>query len=84
MIPCGKAASILAGGIVYGMLLGFGVALMLVKVLTGVFDPPPAALTIPWGYLIVLFAATIGSTIVTIVASAAAARRDPVRELRRA
>ena len=24
---------------------------MLVKVLTGVFDPPPDALAVPWGYL---------------------------------
>jgi putative ABC transport system permease protein len=74
---------VLAGGIVFGTALGFGVAVMLVRVLTGVFDPPPNALTVPWGYLGVLFAATLAATLATIVVSAAAARRDPVRELRR-
>jgi putative ABC transport system permease protein len=73
----------LVGGIAFGVALGFGVSVMLVKVLTGVFDPPPDALTIPWVYLGVLAFATVASTIVTVVVSAAAARRDPVRELRR-
>jgi putative ABC transport system permease protein len=73
----------LVGGIVVGAALGFGVSAMLVKVLTGVFDPPPDALAIPWAYLVVLAIATIGSTVATILANAVAARRDPVWELRK-
>lgn len=42
---------ILAGGLVFGLISGFVTAWMLVKLLTGVFDPPPEALSIPWGYL---------------------------------
>lgn len=45
-----------AGGI-FGIATGFALAAMLVKLLTGVFDPPPEHLAVPWTYLIVLFAA---------------------------
>jgi len=31
----------------------------LVAVLTGVFDPPPDALTVPWGYLAAAAATTL-------------------------
>jgi putative ABC transport system permease protein len=34
---------------------------MLVKVLTGVFDPPPDVLSVPWPYLGVLVALTLGA-----------------------
>jgi putative ABC transport system permease protein len=53
---------ILVGGSVFGIVLGFGVAQMLVKVLTGVFDPPPDFLYVPWTYLILL---TIAATVST-------------------
>lgn len=39
------------GGTVLGGFLGWGLSVMLVKVLTGVFDPPPAHLAVPWVYL---------------------------------
>ncbi|BCG84860.1 hypothetical protein MesoLj113c_09700 [Mesorhizobium sp. 113-3-9] len=42
---------ILVGGMVFGLLSGLLTAWMLVKLLTGVFDPPPEALSIPWLYL---------------------------------
>jgi len=42
---------ILGGGAVIGAATGFAVAEMLVKVLTGVFDPPPEALAVPGLYL---------------------------------
>ena len=34
---------------------------MLVKVLTGVFDPPPDALAVPWGYLAAVVALALGA-----------------------
>ena len=34
---------------------------MLVKVLTGVFDPPPDALAVPWGYLAALAAVGVAA-----------------------
>ena len=78
-----EGAIMLAGGLLFGILLGLGVAQMLVKVLTGVFDPPPSTLAVPWEYLTLLFVVVVVSTLATIVASAAAVRRDPVKELRR-
>ena len=41
---------VLVGGAAIGTLLGLGVAVILVRVLSGVFDPPPGRLVMPWGY----------------------------------
>ncbi len=73
---------ILAGGALIGTVIGFGVAQMLVKLLTNVFDPPPEALAIPWTYLVVVAAAAIASTIVAILSAQATARRPVVEALR--
>jgi putative ABC transport system permease protein len=40
---------------------------MLVKMLTGVFDPPPASLSVPWFYLVVLISAAAVSTIIAVL-----------------
>jgi putative ABC transport system permease protein len=50
--------------------------------LTGIFDPPPDALAIPWGYLAFLAAAAIGSTILAIVGVRGYARRQILEALR--
>jgi putative ABC transport system permease protein len=42
---------ITAGGLVAGGLLAWVLSRVLVSVLKGVFDPPPSALTVPWGYV---------------------------------
>ncbi|MEO6310084.1 MAG: hypothetical protein ABIO33_05315, partial [Leifsonia sp.] len=39
------------GGVLAGIVVGGVLSQMLVAVLTGVFDPPPAGLAVPWGYL---------------------------------
>jgi putative ABC transport system permease protein len=49
-----EAVTILSGGGLVGMCLGWLVAFALVKVLAGVFDPPPETLTVPWIYLLLL------------------------------
>jgi putative ABC transport system permease protein len=54
----GEAGVILGGGLLSGLLLGAVVALMLVKVLTQVFDPPPSLPSVPWLYLALLVAVT--------------------------
>ncbi|WCK52549.1 ABC transporter permease [Aneurinibacillus sp. Ricciae_BoGa-3] len=45
---------VLIGGGVIGLSFGMLIAELLVKVLNGVFDPPPEFLQIPWGYLLTL------------------------------
>jgi putative ABC transport system permease protein len=73
---------ILVGGGVVGTLLGFAIAHVLVNVLTGVFDPPPEHLYIPWGYMAALSAAAIVSTVIAILGMKIISRRPVVEELR--
>ena len=62
-------------------ILGWALSQMLVSMLSGVFDPPPSALSVPWGYL----AATVAASIVAIGAVSATtarlARRSPLSVL---
>lgn len=73
---------ILIGGCIIGTVLGFGVAQMLVKVLTGVFDPPPEFLSVPWVYLVLLAGAAIASTGCAVLGIQKASRRIGVEILR--
>jgi putative ABC transport system permease protein len=77
-----EAAVLTVGGLVSGGLIGWLVTHVLVKTLSGVFDPPPAALTVPWPYL-----ATVAGTLLAAIAVVTAvtiriARRPPPRVLR--
>jgi putative ABC transport system permease protein len=72
----------LIGGGVVGSALGFGLALTLVKVLTGVFDPPPESLSVPWAYLAVLAAAAVASTCLAVWSVRRLAQRSVVADLR--
>lgn len=72
---------LVCGGVV-GTVLGFSIALMLVKVLTGVFDPPPELLSVPWFYLLLLAGAAIASTGIAILGVQNASRRVGVESLR--
>jgi putative ABC transport system permease protein len=62
-----EAVTILVGGGLVGICLGSVVAFALVKVLAGVFDPPPEFLTVPWIYLLLLC-----STAITLTAAGVA------------
>jgi putative ABC transport system permease protein len=73
---------ILLGGAVFGTALGVGLAEMLVKLLTGVFDPPPEALAMPWAYLAILAVAAVGATVLALRAAQAVSRRDIIDALR--
>jgi putative ABC transport system permease protein len=70
------------GGVLGGALIAWALSEMLVKVLTGVFDPPPSAIAVPWGYL----TATVVTVLVALAAAAAlsarASTRPAVEELR--
>lgn len=61
-----EAMTVLIGGGIVGLCIGGLIALVLVRVFAGVFDPPPEALTVPWIYLILLAAAAIGITAVGV------------------
>ncbi|GAC1394513.1 MAG: hypothetical protein NVS4B11_13250 [Ktedonobacteraceae bacterium] len=70
------------GGGIVGIALGFGVAQMLVTVLTGVFDPPPEILFVPWFYLLLLTVVALASMIGAVLGAQAASRRPVVEALR--
>jgi putative ABC transport system permease protein len=53
-----------------------------VKVLTGVFDPPPAHLSVPWAYLGVVAALAVAGLALAALATIRAARRPPLTVLR--
>lgn len=56
-----EATTLTVGGLAAGAAVGWLLAQVLVAVLTGVFDPPPAAATIPWLYL-------TGTALITVIA----------------
>jgi putative ABC transport system permease protein len=73
---------ILVGGTLVGTAQGLGVAEMLIKVLTGVFDPPPESLSVPWGYLALLALAAVASTSVAVLGAQVASSRTKAEDLR--
>jgi putative ABC transport system permease protein len=77
-----EAAIVVIGGISAGALSGWLLSRMLVTVLTGVFDPPPERLSVPWPYL----ATTVIVAVLAIAAAALLAaqrsRRPAVESLR--
>lgn len=58
------------GGMSFGIVSGVTTAWMLVRLLTGVFDPPPEAMAIPWSYLSAVHALiAISITVSVLVAN---------------
>jgi putative ABC transport system permease protein len=73
---------ILVAGMVLGFATGLGIAKMLVKVLTGVFDPAPQSLAIPWVYLGVLIIAGCASTVLAVIIAQRVTRANALEALR--
>ncbi|GAA3165146.1 FtsX-like permease family protein [Nonomuraea roseoviolacea] len=67
---------------VLGALCGWALSRMLVAVLSGVFDPPPDALAVPWAYLAVLAVLGVAALLAAGAATVRAARRPPLTVLR--
>ena len=70
-----EAVFVAVGGVILGVLSGWVLSYVIVKILTGVFDPPPEHLSIPWAYLLALTGVTGGAI--------AAAGSSVVRAIRR-
>jgi putative ABC transport system permease protein len=69
------------GGTV-GLIGGFGMAWMLVTLLTGVFDPPPDRLTTPWLYIAALIIAAFVSIAAAMLSAQRETRMSPVQRMR--
>lgn len=77
-----EALVVLIGGGLVGATLGCGAALALVKVMTGVFDPPPESLAIPGNYLARLALAAVAATAAAVFGMIKFSRRSVTEELR--
>jgi putative ABC transport system permease protein len=78
----GESLFVTTGGLVLGAVAAVAISDMLVKVLTGVFDPPPDVLTVPWAYLGGVAVVTLGAVGAAGAATLRALRRPPIEELR--
>lgn len=77
-----EALLMFVAGTVIGTLAGLGIAWTLVKLLTGVFDPPPEALQVPWAYLSAMTATAFLSVVAAVVGALRETRRSPIQRLR--
>lgn len=73
---------VIFGGTVFGLMTGTATAWMLVKLLTGVFDPPPEALVVPWVWLAGFVALVAGSVILAVTLTQARIGKGDVDLLR--
>jgi putative ABC transport system permease protein len=76
-----EASALIACGLTAGGALGWALSRMLVSVLTGVFDPPPTAVSVPWIFLAATIAATVVAIVVVSASTVRLARRSPVTVL---
>ncbi|MET8137210.1 ABC transporter permease [Streptomyces sp. NPDC005251] len=77
-----EALVLATGGLAGGALIGWALSQMLVKVLTGVFDPPPASLSVPGTYLALTGTAAVAAILAAALNGIRNTRRPAVEELR--
>jgi putative ABC transport system permease protein len=77
-----EAGVLTIGGAIGGAVIGWVLSHMLVKVLTGVFDPPPSAIAVPWLYLGVVGVITVAALAGVSAAAARVARGPAIGVLR--
>ena len=77
-----EAVVVTVGGLALGAVTGWLEATIIVRILTGVFDPPPESLSVPWVYLGIVAATIVVSAILAGAVTIAAARRPALAVLR--
>ncbi|MBC2644562.1 FtsX-like permease family protein [Rhodococcus wratislaviensis] len=77
-----EAAVVTVVGATVGAVGGGALSGLLVTVLRGVFDPPPAALAVPWAYLLLVTAVTVAAIATVTAVSTWAAAHYPISALR--
>jgi len=70
------------GGLAIGAIIGWILSRMLVKVLTGVFDPPPSNIAVPWLYLSVVAVVTLAALATVGTGAVRIAGKPPIAILR--
>ncbi|MDQ1512019.1 MAG: putative transport system permease protein [Actinomycetota bacterium] len=77
-----EAGYVLGVGLALGAVGGGLLSSALVKILTGVFDPPPDTLAIPWSYLITAICVGLGAVIVAATLAVREASKPQLSVLR--
>lgn len=77
-----EAVFVAVGGIALGVVVGWGLAYVIVKILTGVFDPPPERLSVPWTYLGALGIVTVLAILTAGAAMLRTTRRPAIEIVR--
>ena len=77
-----EAIYVTVGGLVTGAAGGWVLTNILVKILTGVFDPPPTTLAVPWAYLALVAAVTVAAVVIAASSAIRSTRRPAVQLLR--
>jgi putative ABC transport system permease protein len=77
-----ESAFVTGGGLLLGAAISVVISRLLVKVLTGVFDPPPDVLAVPWGYLLAVAALVVATVAGAGALALRSLRRPPIEELR--
>lgn len=78
-----EAAIVLSAGLVLAIGLGWLLSEMLVAILQHVFDPPPDALAVPWGFLAGLAGAALLATLIATALASRGLRRLALGEILR-
>ena len=78
----GESIFVTGGGLILGAVIAAVLSVTLVDVLTGVFDPPPDVLTIPWPYLIAVGVAVLVTVLAAGMITLRALRRPAIEQLR--
>jgi putative ABC transport system permease protein len=81
-LVAGEAILITVAGLIGGALIGTTLSRMLVTVLTGVFDPPPSSIAVPWPYLGFTVLAVAAALLAAAALGARSSARPPIEELR--
>jgi putative ABC transport system permease protein len=78
----GESIFITAVGMILGAVIATVLSVTLIDVLTGVFDPPPDFLSVPWGYLIGVGLAVVATVLAAGLITLRALQRPAIEELR--
>ncbi len=77
-----EALMLFLAGTTVGTLIGFALAWMLVKLLTGAFDPPPESLSVQWGYVGALIGVALVSVAIAVIGALRETRVPAVQRMR--
>jgi putative ABC transport system permease protein len=78
----GEGLFIVLGGAIMGIVVGFGLAYVLVALLSGVFDPPPETLSVPWRYVTAALVTALVCGSMAIAGTLALSKRPDLEALR--